>query len=276
MPSGLAVRLCPQLIFVKGRFERYRELSAATRAIFRDETPLIEPPSLDEAYLDVTACAQSATAIARRIRARVVGETGLTCSAGVSYNKLIAKLASDENKPDGLTVIPAGARGGLCRGAGGQALPRGRAGDGGEAGGAGDRHRRGPARAAARLADGAVRLVRRAAARHCARDRRAAGAHPPRGQVDRRRAHLRRRLPHPGGAGRAAGADRRDRVGADRGQGRDRAHGDAEGQVRRLHAHHPRPLARPAAVGRGGAAGDRAWIAGRRKARCRSACACWG
>ncbi len=105
MPSGLALRLCPQLIFVKGRFERYRELSAQTRAIFRDETPLIEPPSLDEAYLDVTARGEPATAIARRIRARVLGETGLTCSAGVSYNKLIAKLASDENKPDGLTVV---------------------------------------------------------------------------------------------------------------------------------------------------------------------------
>ena len=105
MPSVTAQRLCPDLVFVKSRFDRYRELSVQTRAIFRDETPLIEPPSLDEAYLDVTARTDSATAIARRIRARVRAETGLTCSAGVSFNKLLSKLASDENKPDGLTVI---------------------------------------------------------------------------------------------------------------------------------------------------------------------------
>ncbi len=105
MPSVTAQRLCPELVFVKSRFDRYRELSVQTRAIFRDETPLIEPPSLDEAYLDVTALADSATTVARRIRARVRAETGLTCSAGVSFNKLLAKLASDENKPDGLTVI---------------------------------------------------------------------------------------------------------------------------------------------------------------------------
>ena len=106
MPSVTAQRLCPDLVFVRSRFERYRELSAQTRGIFRDETPLIEPPSLDEAYLDVTALPEPATAVARRIRARVRDETGLTCSAGVSFNKLLAKLASDENKPDGLTVIP--------------------------------------------------------------------------------------------------------------------------------------------------------------------------
>jgi len=109
MPSVTAKRRCPDLIFVKPRFDAYREVSHRIRAIFADYTPLIEPLSLDEAYLDVTHDLKGigvATRIAEEIRARIRAETGLTASAGVSYNKFLAKLASDQNKPDGLCVIP--------------------------------------------------------------------------------------------------------------------------------------------------------------------------
>jgi DNA polymerase-4 len=105
MPSVTARRRCPDLIFVKPRFDVYTAISREIRAIFADYTPLIEPLSLDEAYLDVSGN-PSATDIAREIRARIKAEIGLTASAGVSYNKFIAKLASDQNKPDGLCVIP--------------------------------------------------------------------------------------------------------------------------------------------------------------------------
>ena len=109
MPSSTAARRCPDLVFVKPRFEVYAAISRQIRAVFADYTDLIEPLSLDEAYLDVTADRQalgSARAIAEVIRARIKAETGLTASAGVSYNKFVAKLASDQNKPDGLCVIP--------------------------------------------------------------------------------------------------------------------------------------------------------------------------
>ncbi len=108
MPSVSAKRRCPELVFVKPRFERYREVSHQIRLIFSDYTDLIEPLSLDEAYLDVTSDRLnfgSARAIAEDIRKRIRSETGLTASAGVSYCKFIAKLASDYRKPDGLTVI---------------------------------------------------------------------------------------------------------------------------------------------------------------------------
>jgi len=108
MPSVTAKRKCPELIFVSPRFEVYRAVSLQVRAIFAAYTPLIEPLSLDEAYLDVTDNLKgiaSATRIAEEIRARIRAETGLTASAGVSYNKFLAKLASDQNKPDGLFVI---------------------------------------------------------------------------------------------------------------------------------------------------------------------------
>ncbi|MCS5601163.1 MAG: DNA polymerase IV [Paracoccus sp.] len=108
MPSVTARRLCPDLIFVRPRFEVYRDISGQIRDIFADYTPLIEPLSLDEAYLDVTDHlwpGQTATQVAREIRARIREATALTASAGVSYNKFLAKLASDQNKPDGLCVI---------------------------------------------------------------------------------------------------------------------------------------------------------------------------
>jgi DNA polymerase-4 len=109
MPSVTAKRRCPELVFVKPRFEVYKAVSNQVRAIFADYTDLIEPLSLDEAYLDVTEDRRalgSAKAIAEEIRARIKAETGLTASAGVSYCKFIAKLASDQNKPDGLCVVP--------------------------------------------------------------------------------------------------------------------------------------------------------------------------
>ena len=108
MSSAVARRLCPALVFVKPRFEVYRAVSAEIRAIFARYTPIIEPLSLDEAYLDVTENIPgipSATHIAEEIRAAIRAATGLTASAGVSYNKFLAKLASDHRKPDGLFVI---------------------------------------------------------------------------------------------------------------------------------------------------------------------------
>jgi len=104
MPSVSARRRCPDLIFVKPRFDVYSAVSRQIRTIFADYTQLIEPLSLDEAYLDVSGV-DSARTVAEEIRARIRNELGLTASAGVSYNKFIAKLASDQNKPDGLCVI---------------------------------------------------------------------------------------------------------------------------------------------------------------------------
>ena len=109
MPSVTAQRRCPDLIFVPPRFDVYRTVSQQIREIFADYTELVEPLSLDEAYLDVTEDRHglgTARAIAEAIRARIRNETGLTASAGVSYNKFIAKMASDQNKPDGICVIP--------------------------------------------------------------------------------------------------------------------------------------------------------------------------
>jgi DNA polymerase IV len=108
MPSITAKRQCPDLIFVKPRFDAYKAVSLQIRGIFAEHTPLIEPLSLDEAYLDVTENLQgiaTATEIAEHIRAKIFAQTSLTASAGVSYNKFLAKLASDHRKPDGLFVI---------------------------------------------------------------------------------------------------------------------------------------------------------------------------
>jgi DNA polymerase IV len=108
MPSVTAKRRCPELVFVKPRFDVYKAVSEQIRAIFADYTDLIEPLSLDEAYLDVSEDRHglgSARAIAEDIRRRIREECQLTASAGVSYCKFIAKLASDHRKPDGLCVI---------------------------------------------------------------------------------------------------------------------------------------------------------------------------
>src|SRR5947207_8331775 len=108
MPSLTAKRKCPDLIFMKPRFDVYKAVSLRIRQIFAEYTPIIEPLSLDEAYLDVTENLKGivlATQIAEEIRAKIRAETGLTASAGVSYNKFLAKLASDHRKPDALFVI---------------------------------------------------------------------------------------------------------------------------------------------------------------------------
>ena len=111
MPSVTAQRLCPDLIFVRPRFDAYKEASRQIRRVFEHYTHLIEPLSLDEAYLDVTddrLGIGSATRIAMLIRQEIRAKTRLTASAGVSYNKFLAKIASDQNKPDGLCVIRPG------------------------------------------------------------------------------------------------------------------------------------------------------------------------
>jgi DNA polymerase-4 len=108
MSSKIAAQKCPHLIFVKPRFESYRAVSHQIREIFAEYTPLIEPLSLDEAYLDVTnnlKGIESATQIAIEIKEKIKMRTQLTASAGVSYNKFLAKIASDFNKPDGLYII---------------------------------------------------------------------------------------------------------------------------------------------------------------------------
>jgi DNA polymerase-4 len=108
MPSVTAKRQCPDLIFVKPRFEVYKAISQQIRAVFAEHTPIIEPLSLDEAYLDVTENLQNiplARDVALAIRARIKAETGLNASAGISYNKFLAKLASDHRKPNGQYVI---------------------------------------------------------------------------------------------------------------------------------------------------------------------------
>lgn len=108
MPCAHAWRLCPQALFVRPRFEVYQSVSQQIRAVFARYTELIEPVGLDEAYLDVSGvgvCRGSATLIARDLKIAVRAATGLVASAGVSYNKFLAKIASDLDKPDGLAVI---------------------------------------------------------------------------------------------------------------------------------------------------------------------------
>ncbi|MEL6591505.1 MAG: DNA polymerase IV [Bacteroidota bacterium] len=109
MPSVTAARLCPDLVFVRPRFDQYRTVSHQIREIFYRYTDLVEPLSLDEAYLDVTENKMgilSATKIAQEIRASIWEEVELTASAGISINKFLAKVASDINKPNGCTLIP--------------------------------------------------------------------------------------------------------------------------------------------------------------------------
>ncbi len=111
MPMSRAVRLCPSLVIVRPDFSRYKAASNAVFAIFREVTPLVEPLSLDEAYLDVTENAWGealGTTVAQRLKARIREDTRLTASAGVAPNKFLAKIASGWKKPDGLTVIGPG------------------------------------------------------------------------------------------------------------------------------------------------------------------------
>ncbi len=109
MPMGQALRLCPHAICISPRMQRYRETSETVFAVFHEITPLVQGLSLDEAYLDVTesqALLGEPAAIARRIKENIRARTGLTASVGVATNKLVAKIASDLDKPDGLTVVP--------------------------------------------------------------------------------------------------------------------------------------------------------------------------
>ena len=110
MPMATAVRHCPEGIIVRPRFDRYREVSAQVMDVFRSVTPVIEPQSLDEAYLDVTEPAgrTSPIAIAIDVKERIRSEVGLTISVGLGTGKCVAKVASDLQKPDGLVVVPAG------------------------------------------------------------------------------------------------------------------------------------------------------------------------
>jgi DNA polymerase-4 len=104
----MAKKNCPDLIFVRPRFDRYKEISKKIHAIFHDYTDLVEPLSLDEAYLDVTQNKKgnpSATLLAKEIRTRILNEVGLTASAGISVNKFVAKIASDYNKPNGQKTV---------------------------------------------------------------------------------------------------------------------------------------------------------------------------
>lgn len=108
LSAARAIKLCPHAVFVSPRKERYKEVSLQIMAIFRESAPRIEPLSLDEAFLDISETHSSiddAAHTAETIRSRIFNEVGLTCSAGVSYNKFLAKIASDINKPDGLTII---------------------------------------------------------------------------------------------------------------------------------------------------------------------------
>jgi DNA polymerase-4 len=109
MPSATAYRLCPDAMFIRPRFDRYKAVSAQIREIFYEYTDLVEPLSLDEAFLDVTENYKgmpSATLIARELKQKIFQRTGgLTSSAGISFNKFLAKVASDLNKPEGITVI---------------------------------------------------------------------------------------------------------------------------------------------------------------------------
>ena len=110
MPMRTALRLCPQAVCVRPRMQRYQEVSAAVFGVFREVTPLVQGLSLDEAFLDVTASQHlpgGAVEIAREIKRRIAARTGLTASVGVAPNKLVAKIASDLMKPDGLTVVEA-------------------------------------------------------------------------------------------------------------------------------------------------------------------------
>jgi len=111
MPSSRAYQLCPQAIFVRPRFSAYKQVSEEIHKIFKQYTDIIEPLSLDEAYLDVTdvdRCEHSASLMAKEIRSKIFKGLQLTASAGISYNKFLAKLGSDQNKPDGQFVIRPG------------------------------------------------------------------------------------------------------------------------------------------------------------------------
>jgi nucleotidyltransferase/DNA polymerase involved in DNA repair len=244
MPSITAKRKCPDLIFVKPRFDAYKAISLQIREIFAAYTPIIEPLSLDEAYLDVTENLKGinlATQIAEEIRARIRAEIEITASAGVSYNKFLAKLASDHRKPDGLFVITPKMGPSFV-----ETLPVRKF------------HGIGPAtaRKMAQLGietgldlkgqtleflqhpfqqGGRLLLLGRA------RRRRAACPRRPDQEIRRRREHLSRRSPHLRSRARCACRNRRQGVGVLRGLRHARPHRHPQGEVRQLSDHHAQP-----------------------------------
>ena len=196
MPSTTAMRQCAELVFVPPRFEVYRAVSRQIHAIFAHYTALIEPLSLDEAYLDVTQDLrglQTASATAKEIRARILEETGLTASAGISYNKFLAKLASSQRKPNGQFVITPGNGTGLhrvaadCQVSWRRTCHRGKD--------AATRHSdgRGSESEVACLSAAAFRQIGRLVSRHRERRRRSAGRCRPPAKILRLGNHLRAR-----------------------------------------------------------------------------------
>ena len=238
MPGALARRLCPELLFVRPHFDAYRAASRTIREIFLGWTPLVEPLSLDEAYLDVTAACESrpAVEIARAIKAEIVERTGLTASAGVSFNKLLAKLASDLRKPDGLSVIrPEKALAFLAslpierfHGVGPATAARMR--QLGIASGA-DLQQRGEADLLRAFGRGGLHYWRIAQAH-----RRPAGGAGPAPPLAQRRGDFRQRPARPRGSGRRAGADGRYPGRKAARGGLRRPHADPEDQARRFPA----------------------------------------
>jgi nucleotidyltransferase/DNA polymerase involved in DNA repair len=243
MPSIIAKRKCPDLIFVKPRFDAYKTISLQIREIFAAYTPIIEPLSLDEAYLDVTENLKGislATQIAEEIRARIRAETELTASAGVSYNKFLAKLASDHRKPDGLFVITPKTGPSFV-----EALPVRKF------------HGIGPA-TARKMAQlgietgvglkgqtleflqhhfGKALLLLLGGARH----RRAARPRRPDTKIRRRREHLSRRSLHLRSGAGCASRNSRQGMALLRGRRHSRPHCHAQGQVRQLSDHYAQP-----------------------------------
>ena len=249
MPSRAALRLCPELVFVPPRFEVYRAISREVRDVFAEYTPLVEPLSLDEAYLDVTENLKGipmAVRVAAEIRALILERTGLTASAGVSYNKFLAKLASGQRKPErAVRHHPRdGAR--LRGGAGGLALPRRRPGDGGQDGAARHPHGQGPAGKAAGLPPGALRQGRRRTSTP-SRAGRTTGRCGRTGRASRRAARPPTRATSATRARSRPGSRRwRTRSGVVREGGDLRPHGDREAALRRLPHADPQPHRRGA------------------------------
>ena len=250
MPGFQARRLCPELVFVPTRFDAYEAASRQIRDIFESYTDLVEPLSLDEAYLDVSAPKRGgpiATEIARAIKQEIRATTGLTASAGVSFNKFLAKIASDLEKPDGLTVIRPEQAEAFIAGLPierffgvGPATARKMKALGIHDGARASRALRGRARPPLRQGRAPLLPDR-------ARPRRARGAARPAAQVDRRRAHLRSR---PRRSGRHARAPRADRRAGRRAHGARRPfrpHRDPQDQAPRFLRDHP--AAHPARPG---------------------------
>jgi DNA polymerase IV len=170
MPSTTAIRQCAELVFVPPRFDVYRAVSRQIHAIFAEYASLIEPLALDEAYLDVTENRRglpTASETAKAIRTRILEETGLTASAGISYNKFLAKLASSQRKPNGQFVITPG----LHRVATGQQISRGWTRHRGKDAIAGDRDGRRSESEVARLPAAAFREIGRVVSQHRTRRR---------------------------------------------------------------------------------------------------------